>query len=183
MISDKTGTLTIEQTADGLKIYDNPAGVLTNNPPFDYQMFNLNNYLNLTAQPPVNRFCSQLPLRPYCLGMGGLGLPGDLSSTSRFVRAAFTRLNSACGCSESESVSQFFHILGSVYQTRGCAQTEDGYEITVYTSCCNTSKGIYYYTTYENQQITAVRLANENLDGCCVICYPLITGQQIHMQN
>ena len=183
MISDKTGALTIEQTADGLKIYDNPAGVLTNNPPFDYQMFNLNNYLNLTAQPPVNRFCSQLPLQPYCLGMGGLGLPGDLSSTSRFVRAAFTRLNSACGCSESESVSQFFHILGSVYQTRGCAQTEDGYEITVYTSCCNTSKGIYYYTTYENQQITAVRLANENLDGCCVICYPLITGQQIHMQN
>lgn len=183
MIGDKTGTITMEQTADGLKIYDNPVGVLTNNPPFDYQMFNLSNYMNLTAEPPVNRFCPELPLRPYCLGMGGLGLPGDLSSTSRFVRAAFTRLNSVCGCSESESVSQFFHILGSVHQTRGSAKTEDGYEITVYTSCCNTSKGIYYYTTYENQQITAVRLANENLDGCSVISYPLITGQQILSQN
>lgn len=183
MIADATGAITLEQTADGLKIYDNPTGVMANNPPFDYQMFNLNNYMNLTSEPPVNRFCPDLPLRPYCLGMGGIGLPGDLSSTSRFVRVAFTRLNSVCGCSESESVSQFFHILGSVHQTRGCAKTEDGYEITVYTSCCNTSKGIYYYTTYENQQITAVELSHENLDGNAVIVYPLITDTQIRRQN
>lgn len=183
MIADATGAITLEQTADGLKIYDNPTGVMANNPPFDYQMFNLNNYMNLTSEPPVNRFCPDLPLRPYCLGMGGIGLPGDLSSTSRFVRVAFTRLNSVCGCSESESVSQLFHILGSVHQTRGCAKTEDGYEITVYTSCCNTSKGIYYYTTYENQQITAVELSHENLDGNAVIVYPLITDTQIRHQN
>ena len=183
MIADATGAITLEQTADGLKIYDNPTGVMANNPPFDYQMFNLNNYMNLTSEPPVNRFCPDLPLRPYCLGMGGIGLPGDLSSTSRFVRVAFTRLNSVCGCSESESVSQFFHILGSVHQTRGCSKTEDGYEITVYTSCCNTSKGIYYYTTYENQQITAVELSHENLDGNAVIVYPLITDTQIRRQN
>ncbi len=183
MIADATGAITLEQTADGLKIYDNPTGVMANNPPFDYQMFNLNNYMNLTSEPPVNRFCPDLPLRPYCLGMGGIGLPGDLSSTSRFVRVAFTRLNSVCGCSESESVSQFFHTLGSVHQTRGCAKTEDGYEITVYTSCCNTSKGIYYYTTYENQQITAVELSHENLDGNAVIVYPLITDTQIRRQN
>ena len=183
MIADATGAITLEQTADGLKIYDNPTGVMANNPPFDYQMFNLNNYMNLTSEPPVNRFCPDLPLRPYCLGMGGIGLPGDLSSTSRFVRVAFTRLNSVCGCSESESVSQFFHILGSVHQTRGCAKTEDGYEITVYTSCCNTSKGIYYYTTYENQQITAVELSHENLDGNAVIVYPLINDTQIRRQN
>ena len=183
MIADATGAITLEQTADGLKIYDNPTAVMGNNPPFDYQIFNLNNYMNLTSGPPVNRFCPDLPLRPYCLGMGGIGLPGDLSSTSRFVRVAFTRLNSVCGCSESESVSQFFHILGSVHQTRGCAKTEDGYEITVYTSCCNTSKGIYYYTTYENQEITAVELSHENLDGNAVIGYPLITDTQIRRQN
>ena len=183
MIADASGAITLEQTADGLKIYDNPAGVLTNNPPFDYQMFNLNNYINLTPELPVNRFCPQLPLRPYCLGMGGIGLPGDLSSASRCVRAAFTRLNSVCGCSEPKSVSQFFHILGSVHQTRGCAKTEDGYEITVYTSCCNTTKGIYYYTTYQNQQITAVQLTHENLNANTVITYPLITETQILRQN
>lgn len=103
---------------------------------------------------------------------------------SRFVRAAFTRLNAVSGHSESESVGQFFHILGSVAQSRGCVRLGDGrYETTVYSSCCNTSRGIYYYTTYENNQITAVDLHGENLEGTRLVSYPLVTGQQIRMQN
>ena len=116
--------------------------------------------------------------------MGALGLPGDLSSQSRFIRVAFTKMNSVSGSSENESVSQFFHILGSVDQQRGCCDVGDGkYEITLYTSCCNTDKGIYYYTTYENHQITAVNMHSENLDGKKLIRYPLILGEQIKMQN
>ena len=66
---------------------------------------------------------------------------------------------------ELESVSQFFHILNSVDQQRGCCELDDGkYEITIYTSCCNASKGIYYYTTYDNHQITSVDMHKENLD-------------------
>ena len=138
----------------------------------------------LSNQPPVNRFCPELDLTKYSRGMGGLGLPGDLSSASRFVKAAFTRLNSVSGDSESESISQFFHILSSVEQQRGCVQMEDGrYEITIYSSCCNTDKGIYYYTTYENSQITAVDMNREDLDGSALVSYPLIEGQQIRMQN
>ena len=73
------------------------------------------------------------------------------TSSSRFVRVAFTKVNAISGESEEESVSQFFHILGSVDQQRGCCEVEDGkYEITLYTSCCNVKKGIYYYNTYEN---------------------------------
>ena len=53
--------------------------------------------------------------------MGAIGLPGDLSSQSRFVRVAFVKMNAVSGDSESESVSQFFHILGSVDQQRGCS--------------------------------------------------------------
>ena len=116
--------------------------------------------------------------------MGALGLPGDLSSQSRFVRAAFIKMNSVTENSESESVSQFFHILGSVDQQRGCCDIGEGkYETTIYTSCCNADKGIYYYTTYDNHQITAVDMHKENLNGNTPICYSLIYGEQIKMQN
>ena len=116
--------------------------------------------------------------------MGALGLPGDLSSTSRFVRVAFTKMNSISGNSENESVSQFFHILNSVDQQRGCCEVVEGkYEITLYTSCCNLNKGIYYYTTYENHQISAVDMHAEKLDAAELIRYTPITGEQICRQN
>lgn len=102
---------------------------------------------------------------------------------SRFVRAAFTRLNSVCGDSESESISQFFHILDSVSQTQGCVKTDNGFERTNYSSCCNTDKGVYYYKTYNNSQLSAVALYNENLDKCDLITYNLINEQQIEFQN
>lgn len=108
----------MESTADGLHVYDNPVGVLTNNPPFPMQMFSLNNYLHLSPKQPANTFSNQLDLSTYSRGMGGLGLPGDLSSASRFARVAFVKQNSISGNSETESVSQFFHILNSVDQQR-----------------------------------------------------------------
>ena len=111
-------------------------------------------------------------------------MPGDLSSMSRFVKATFTKLNSVSGKSEKESVSQFFHILGSVFQQKGCVICENNqYEYTVFSSCCNTDKGIYYYTTYENSQITAVDMYREDLDSDQLILFPLIKEQQIYMQN
>ena len=184
LIADKTGSIVVESTADGLHIYDNPVGVLTNNPPFPQQLFSLNNYMNLSPKQPQNTFSAVLPLTTYSRGMGALGLPGDLSSASRFAKVAFTKMNSTSGESEAESVSQFFHILGSVDQQRGCCEVADGkYEITIYTSCCNATKGIYYYTTYENHQICAVNMNHENLDTDSLIRYPVLAEQQIHFQN
>lgn len=183
MISDRDKSIVVESVKDGLKIYDNPVGVLTNNPTFDFHLLNLANYMGVTREDPVNRFSGEIMLKPYSRGMGTIGLPGDLSSTSRFVKAAFTKLNSISGDSESESISQFFHILASVAQQKGCCQVEHGFEYTIYSSCCNTDKGIYYYTTYENSQITGVDMHCENLDGVHLINYPLIEGQQIRMQN
>ena len=143
IIADSAGTITVECVQEGLKIYDNPVGVLTNNPPFDEQMFALKNYMHLSAKSPVNTFAPGLELTPYSRGMGAIGLPGDLSSQSRFVRVAFTKMNSISGEGEQESVSQFFHILGSVDQQRGCCVLDDGRcEVTLYTSCCNASRGI-----------------------------------------
>ena len=157
LVADRSGCIAVEATADGLHVYDNPVGVLTNNPPFPMQMFALNNYAQLSPEPPVNRFAPDLPLETYSRGMGAMGLPGDLSSQSRFVRAAFVRANSVSGDGEAESLSQLFHILGSVEQQRGCCRLNDGAcELTLYTGCCNADRGVYYYTTYDNGQITAV---------------------------
>lgn len=184
IIADRKEAITVESVREGIRIYDNPVGVLTNNPPFDEQMFQLNNYMNLSPKEPQNHFSDKLSLHAYSYGMGALGLPGDLSSQSRFVRAAFVKMNSVSGDSEAESVSQFFHILGAVDQPRGCCETRDGkFEMTVYTSCCNADKGIYYYTTYGNHQITAVDMQKENPEGVSLIRYPLIYGEQIRVQN
>ena len=184
MVCDKDRSIVLEPMTTGLMVYDNPANVLTNNPPFLYHITNLNNYMSLSNEKPKNNFSKKLALNQYSRGMGSLGLPGDLSSASRFVRAAFTTLNSVAGETEEESVSQFFHILNSVYQQRGCVKMEkDIYEKTVYSSCCNTSKGIYYYTTYENSQITAVDMHNVDLNSRKIFSYPLIKNQQIRYQN
>lgn len=184
LIADRKEAIVVESVKDGIHIYDNPVGVLTNNPPFDQQLLQLNDYMHLSTKDPQNRFSKELKLSCYSRGMGALGLPGDLSSRSRFVRAAFVKMNSVSGESESESVSQFFHILGAMDQQRGCCDVGEGaFEITIYTSCCNADKGIYYYTTYENHQITAVDMHRENLDGSALVRYPLITGEQIYRQN
>lgn len=184
IIADREECIVVEAVREGIRIYDNPVGVLTNNPPFDKQMFNLNNYMHLTAKSPVNTFAEGLDLDRYSRGMGAMGLPGDLSSQSRFVRAAFTKMNSVSGEGEAESVSQFFHILNSVDQQRGCCELDDGkYEITIYTSCCNTDRGIYYYTSYDNHQITAVDMHKEDLEGHDLVRYPLIKEEQIRQQN
>lgn len=184
IIADKDEAVTLEAVADGIHIYDNPAGVLANNPTFPEQMFGLNNYMHLSAKPPQNLFAKELPLTVYSRGMGALGLPGDLSSQSRFIRVAFVKMNSVSGDSEEESVGQFFHILGAVDQQNGCCELENGeYERTIYTSCCNTARGIYYYNTYNNRQLSAVDMHRADMDGKELCRYPLILEEQIRWQN
>lgn len=157
MISYKEESLVVESMAYGLHVYDNPVGVMTNNPPFPIQLWNLENTKVL---------------------------PGDLSSPSRFVRAAHVLKNSVAKVSEEESVGQFFHILTAVEQQRGCNRMKNGkYEITAYSSCCNTDKGIYYYITYGNRQISAVDLWQTDLEGQAVVSYPLVKSEQIYYQN
>lgn len=184
IIADRNRAITVESVKEGIKIYDNPVGVLTNNPPFEFQMFNLNNYIGLSARKPQNSFSDKITLETYSRGMGAMGLPGDLSSQSRFVRVTFTKLNSVSGEGEEESVNQFFHILGSVEQQRGCCiLNENDYEVTSYTSCCNADKGIYYYTTYENHCVCAVDMHREDLNSDALKSYPLRRNEKIIFHN
>lgn len=183
MVADKTESIVVEPLAEGLKIHQNPIGILANCPPFEYHLNNLRNYLNLTADMPQNRFADKLQLTPYSRGMGAIGLPGDLSSASRFVRAAFVKLNSICDDDESSAVSQFFHILSSVEQQNGCCKTERGYEKTIYSSCCNTDKGIYYFVTYDHRQIRAVNLHSVPLESQELQSYRIDQRQIIEYIN
>lgn len=184
IISDRKESVTVEPMKQGLNIWDNPVGVLTNNPPFDYHLHNLNNYMTLSREPVKNAFAPGLDLKPYSFGMSTIGLPGGLSSGSRFVKAAFTKWNSIWNDTEESQVSQFFHILQSVCQQKGLVRVKDQlFEFTLYSSCCNTDKGIYYYTTYNNGQITAVDMHREDLNGTRLITYPIRMKQQILWEN
>ena len=178
ILADKNETIVAEPKNGRLIIHSDPANVLANEPPFDYQMQNLNNYMALSPHPPENSFSPALPLKSYSRGMGALGLPGDLSSQSRFVRAAFVSANSVSG------ITQLFHILGSVEQQNGCCITENGgLEKTIYTACFDAQNGIYYYTTYENRQITAIDMFKANLNAAKLACYPMLNTPQIKFQN
>ncbi len=180
MIADRNGAVTVEFVKDGLKIYKNRAGVLTNNPPFDIQIFNLNNYLKLSPEEPKNKFLKGL--KPYSLGMGAFGLPGDLSSQSRFVRAAFLAHNAVCP--DKSGVSTFFHVLNGVEQPLGCCKTpQGGYEHTVYSSCMCAEEGVYYFSTYGCRRIRAVSLSRCRVDGDKLIRFPHGGGEDVNFLN
>lgn len=183
IVSDASKSFTVEPLDSGLEIYQNPVGVLTNNPPFPYHMENLKNFMHLSTQNPENTLSPQLELKPYSRGMGALGLPGDLSSASRFIRASFTKLNIIKPTHQDEAITQFFHILDTVSQQEGCVKVGKHYEKTIYSSCCNTSKGIYYYSTYENRQVTGIDLHRTNLNANKLTTYPLLRSAQIRIEN
>lgn len=180
ILRDTNDCIVVEAMEDGLHIYDNKTGSLTNNPPFNYQLENLKNYVSLNNDEPNKSFSFNEAF--YSRGMGSVGLPGDLTSQGRFVRVVYTAHFSVASPDENSSVNQFFHILESVWQTRGLCKINDKYEITIYASCMNLNEGIYYYKTYDNPQISAVYLKNENLNSSKLISYDL-AKESIFKQN
>lgn len=182
MIADKTGSFVLESTEDGIRMYDNPVGTLTNSPPFPYHLTNLANFRYLRSGDQPNQFCG-IAYHGYSAGMGALGLPGDYSSASRFIRAAYLRCSTSETANEYGNVAQFFHLLNAVSMPRGAVQLDDGPEITLYSSCCNTDKGIYYYTTYENSRISAVNMHHTSLSCSTLTAFPLRRFSEIFVQN
>lgn len=179
VLSDEHENLIVESTNDGLHIYEDKIGVLTNNPPYEYHRWNMNNYQHLSAKNAQNEFSEQLNLEPYAQGMGAIGLPGDFSSASRFVKAAFLLNNAVSEKNEEANVSQFFHMLDGVAMVKGSVLTPQGHpDVTIYSCCINLSKGMYYYKTYGNNQITVISMAKEELEGSSMIRYSLIHEQQ-----
>ena len=174
LIADAERAVVVEPLAEGLRVYDNPFGVLTNNPPFEYHRLHVAEFLSSTDQPPRNHLCSNVSVQPYSRGMGGLGLPGDWSSASRFIRVLFAKSHAVCGGTREEEISQFFHIMRTVEVPRGVVTLEGGERvITQYTSCCDTESGTYYCTTYHNSTIFMVNMYTKDLTGDGILWYSL----------
>ena len=171
MISDKNHSIAVEPLKDGLKIYENPFEILTNNPPFEFHRTNASHYMGLSIGQATSRFRKGIPVESYSLGMGALGLPGDFSSASRFIRALFVKENSVSEHSEESNVNQFFHILNSVAMPKGCVLADEGFEYTRYSSCCNADKGIYYYTTYDHPAIRSIHMSSVDLNQSRLYTY------------
>lgn len=169
MLGDKKGSIVLEQGKNGIKIYENPFNVLTNSPPFPYHYLHTSNYLNLTSEYPTNRLCKKLPLSIYSKGMGAIGLPGDDSSSSRFVKSCFLLCNSDW---KNNIVQQMFHILDSVAILKGHTKNENGtYDYTIYSSCFDLENGIYYFKTYNDFQIRSVKLEKNSIFSTTLTIY------------
>ena len=163
--------------ADGLHLYDDAWGVLTNNPPFPWQQMNLNQYRGVSPATPENRFAPARELEVFGQGMGGLGLPGDASPASRFVRAAFYKQNAVFPDERAGQIVQFFHLLDAVAMVRGGVLTPEGrWDETIY-SCCLDVQGppVYYYKTYESGCIHAVAFTEEAAAGRELVCHKPLT--------
>lgn len=183
-LADRHGAFVAEPLADGVKVYPDPVGVLTNNPPFPFHQANLCQYRGLSPAQPDNTLAPGLDLPPFGQGMGAVGLPGDWSPASRYIRAAFCKASSVCAPDEAHSVSQFFHLLDTVAMPAGAVVTPEGkWDITRYACCVNTDTGTYYYKTYDNCALTAVALTQARRTGDKLLEFPLSTRLRIAWQE
>lgn len=185
MISDKSGkSIVVEKTKKGITVHDNPVGVMTNNPTFDWHLTNLNEYINITPNYPKETNWSDQKLEALGVGAGTIGIPGDFASVSRFVRIAYIRAKMPPIKTDIEAITQFFHMLEYVKMVKGGIITEDGlYDVTLYSSCMNQEKGIYYYKTCNNTRINAVDMNKETLDPSKIKTFSYLSTQDINYQN
>ena len=166
IVVDATGSIVVECLEDGLKVWENDADVLTNEPDFGWQRTNLRNYLVLTNSEPATATWGKAQLAPFGSGMGMQGIPGDYSGPARFVKAAFVNSRYPAQESEEANVTRLFRTLGSVAVPLGAALMADGSsEITLYTSCFSAATLTYYHATYDEPQIRAYPLSACDLGG------------------
>ncbi len=171
IISARDGTIVIEQTECGLHIYDNPYGTLTNAPELPYHLFRLADFYGLDSARGEDRLTPELPLSVFSRGMGSIGLPGDFSSPSRFVRAVYAKnKTSPTDAGDGLAESAFFHIMGTVSIPNGCVVTDDGKNVrTVYTSAMNLDTLTYAVRGYDSEKVTRVALSEASGNELSVV--------------
>ena len=160
MIADGKKSIAVETTVNGNFVYGCESNVLTNAPEYPFHAVNLRQYANLTADQPVTLEDKNSFGSPFSSGFGAIGLPGDFSSASRFVKAAFVAKNASMIIDGSDDgVSELIRALFSVAVPRGAVKVNDGrYNMTVYTSCMDVNGGKYYRIPYE---------LSDCLEKCC----------------
>lgn len=178
IFADKTSAVVLEYSNGKARIYQNPFGVMSNAPGFAYHKYNAERIMGLSPRQPRDNLLSG-DIKPCSRGIGAVGLPGDFSSPSRFLRALFCLKNSDVG---EWNISRTFHTLGAVSVPRGAVEADGGKTHTSYTSVMDIESGAYYFTTYTNPAISAVRLKNDA--ECKQMCaYSMQTPQNINLLN
>lgn len=185
MVTDKTGkSIVIEKVKGKLRVYHNKVGVLTNEPTFDWHLANLNLYLKVTPNQARSTSWGQQSLKAFSQGFGSIGIPGDFSSPSRFIKAAFLRNHAVVGSTHEAALSEMFHILNAVAMIKGAVVTEQGKDyFTQCSTCMCQETGMYYYNTYNNNQINVIHLFEEDLDSQDVKIFPLQDRLAIYLQK
>lgn len=162
--------IVIEYENSELKIYKNKMGVLTNSPDYDFHLKNLANYVNLQSQDYETVVINSCEIKNSYSGNGMVGLPGDCTSPSRFIKLALLKNNAIQGENEVDAINKMFHLLGQVSFPQGLVKTgitsditkHDhnivNYDYTIYTAIMCSESLKYYWTTYENPQIQMIDL-------------------------
>ena len=177
IFADKVSSVTVEQSENGLKIHDNPYGVLSNSPDFLSQIYNLEHYLHIIES---DFYAPDLHSR----GLSGFGIPGDYSSGSRFVRAVYTKSRTLPEREKHAAVSRHLHLLDTVSQPNGATSAEDGKAVrTVYASAIDTHSLEYCFTTYENRRIRCVKLDTPSVLGEDLIRFPMHSTEDVLYLN
>jgi choloylglycine hydrolase len=164
-VQDPSGAcIVIEPRGGKLLVHENPVRVLTNAPEFPWHLTNLNNSLNLTSGYPANRKIGDLKLSPFGMGGGSVGLPGDFTPPSRFVRMAFYLQNAEPQQSSGEAVGTMFHFLNNFDIPPGTAMPPSGTsekypDYTSWTVVSDLAKKQYHWKTYGNQSVRVIDLA------------------------
>lgn len=172
IVGDAKRSIVVEYTAAGMQVFDDHVDVLANHPGFAWHAENLRNYLNVS-----NAWGGSGPfgveLAPFGAGAAQRGLPGDYSSPSRFVRAAYVNASYPVKDGEAANVSRMFHSLSQVAMVEGSALARDGMtEKTLYTSCYSAATHTYYYNTYDDVALRSYCLDDCGAAGDAVIALP-----------
>lgn len=169
IVYDRSGkSIVIEPLKEKLVVYENEIGVLTNSPTFDWQLTNLRNFINLTPYNVKPIQIRGLELAPFGQGSGMVGLPGDFTPPSRFVRAALFSAAEVPPKNSEESVYQTFHILNQFDIPYGAVREKNNskvsYDYTMLTSVKDPNSMRYYFRSFEDQTIRYIDLKQLNLN-------------------
>jgi choloylglycine hydrolase len=187
IVNDASGkSIVIEYIAGKLHVHDNPLGIMSNSPSFDWHMTNLRNYVNFSLTNPDPVKIGGVTLKPLGMGAGMLGLPGDFTPPSRFVRAAAFATSVDPGRTGDAAVLEAFHVLNNFDIPKGAAREDHKDEhgnvladYTVWTSANDLARKRFLFRTYDNSQIRSVELMKLDLNAKSIIRFSMKGKEQI----
>jgi choloylglycine hydrolase len=179
VVHDASGAcIVIEYVGGRLNVHQNPLGVITNSPSFDWHMTNLRNYINYSFNNVEPVTLGSVELSPFGQGSGMIGIPGDVTPPSRFLRAAAYSQSVLPSATGPEAVLTAFHILNNFDIPKGSVREKDENDkvvadYTLWTSVNDLGAKQFYFRTHENSQIRMVDLMKMDLDATELVNYSM----------